>query len=107
MAITGIGLATVALGTGIYQAQQQQKQIKKSNERAAAADQAALTAAQNQQKVAAQEFARANQKQPDVAQLLDTAAVLGTRGAGSTMLTGPGGVDPLQLQLGRTSLLGA
>lgn len=50
-----------------------------------------------------QEFNKLNQKKPNIAALLRASE----RGISSTMLTGPTGVDPASLTLGRTSLLGA
>lgn len=49
---------------------------------------------------------RANQKTPDVAGALSSAMLSGKAGASGTMLTGPGGVDPSALQLGKSTLLG-
>lgn len=48
---------------------------------------------------------RANAKSPNVAGIMSAAQA--KAGAGSTMLTGPQGVDPSALLLGRTTLLGA
>lgn len=49
---------------------------------------------------------KANQRQPDVAGMLGAAARAGQSGQGSTMLTGPSGIDPASLTLGKSSLLG-
>lgn len=49
---------------------------------------------------------RANARSPDVAAMLTANMLAGKQGGASTMLTGPQGVDPSQLTLGRTSLLG-
>ena len=48
----------------------------------------------------------AGRKTPDTAAILSKAQQAATGGAGSTMLTGPQGIDPNVLQLGKTSLLG-
>lgn len=55
---------------------------------------------------AARETNRANQKKPDLASLLSANALAATGGQGSTMLTGPFGVDPNMLTLGKSTLLG-
>lgn len=49
---------------------------------------------------------RANQKSPDSAALMAANVLSGKAGAGSTMLTGPQGIDPSQLTLGKSTLLG-
>ena len=48
---------------------------------------------------------RANQKKPDISAIL-SAAQQASKSGGSTMLTGPGGIDPNALTLGKTNLLG-
>ena len=48
----------------------------------------------------------ANAKTPDVAAMLAANLAAGKSGAAGTMLTGPGGIDPTQLTLGKSSLLG-
>jgi hypothetical protein len=49
---------------------------------------------------------RANQKRPNTGRILDEAQQAGRAGASGTMLTGPLGVDPSSLKLGRSTLLG-
>ncbi len=53
-----------------------------------------------------QAFNRANPKKPDVASMLYGNQQANSGGAGSTMITGPQGVDPSGLSLGKTTLLG-
>lgn len=55
---------------------------------------------------AERDFNRVNQKKPDLAAMLAGNASSASGGAGSTMLTGPSGVDTSSLRLGRASLLG-
>lgn len=50
---------------------------------------------------------QANQKTPDENALLSANQAAGKNGPSGTMLTGPGGVDPSLLQLGKSTLLGA
>lgn len=57
-------------------------------------------------KAAEQAQNRANAKSPDSAAMLSANMQAGQAGQGSTMLTGPGGVDPTTLALGKTTLLG-
>lgn len=49
---------------------------------------------------------KANARAPDSSALLAANMAAGANGQASTMLTGPGGIDPSQLTLGKTSLLG-
>lgn len=63
----------------------------------------ALKAEQNAQ----QATNRANQKKPDTAGILDAASQSGKAGASGTMLTGPQGIDPAALNLGKNTLLGS
>lgn len=49
---------------------------------------------------------KANQKKPDSGALLAANAAAGQSGQSSTMLTGPTGIDPGLLTLGKSTLLG-
>ena len=81
-----------------------------SGERAASAQADAQAQAKaNANKAAAdadQANNRANQKRPDTLAILGAAQQAGKAGASGTMLTGPTGVDPSTLQLGKSTLLG-
>jgi hypothetical protein len=50
---------------------------------------------------------RANQQQPNIAGIMESASAASSGGAAGTMLTGPTGVDPNALALGKSSLLGS
>lgn len=75
---------------------------------AAAARQAAEAQAQIERQLKAADEAtnRANQKTPNTRRLLSEAEQAGKAGVSGTMLTGPQGIDPSSLTLGRNSLLG-
>ena len=79
-----------------------------SNRRSAnqAQDEARRTALKNE-KNAQEAQNRADQKSPDTASILSAAQQASKGGASGTMLTGPLGVDPDALKLGKTSLLGS
>lgn len=62
--------------------------------------------ADKQAKKAEQQINAANQKRPDTAAILAAAQQAGRAGASGTMLTGPQGVDPNALALGKSTLLG-
>jgi len=83
--------------------------IYSGNKQADAAKDASRQAQANadkQMKAADEANNRANQKAPDTRSILDAAKLAGRGGASGTMLTGPQGVDPNQLSLGKSTLLG-
>lgn len=99
MGVTAAIAAVASAGYSIY-----------SGERASAAQNKAQnearSRAQAQANQAEQATNRANQKRPDAAAILDAATQAGKGGASGTMLTGPQGVDPNALNLGKNTLLG-
>lgn len=99
-AITATVIAAVGTGYSIY-----------SGERAADAQQKAQAEAKKaaEKQAAEADIAnnRANQKKADVGGLLAQNQQQAQGGGGSTMLTGPSGVDMASLNLGRNTLLGA
>lgn len=78
----------------------------KADQNQRSAQRQSLRTAQDQANATEQANNRANQKRPDVAGALSSALMSGKAGASGTMLTGPGGVDPNSLQLGKSTLLG-
>ena len=92
--VSGVGAAG-----SMIQGQQQNKQAK------AAAAQAQANA-EKQAKVADEQMNQANQKRADPNAALDAALQSGKSGVSSTMLTGAQGIDPNQLSLGKSTLLG-
>ncbi len=78
------------------QAREAQEQNLAASEKTAASASAASAEANN----------KANQKRANSSALLSSNQMAGKGGQSGTMLTGPGGVDPSTLQLGRTTLLG-
>ena len=71
-----------------------------------AAQQQAQANALKQERAADQAMNQANQKKPDTAAILSAAQQSGKAGASGTMLTGPAGIDPNSLTLGKSTLLG-
>ena len=86
-----------------YVAYQNGQDQKKAAERAA---QQAEVNAKKQEKAAEEATNQANQKRPNTKAILDSAQLSGKGGISGTMLTGPQGVDPNSLSLGKTTLLG-
>jgi hypothetical protein len=96
------GLAIAGAGTGY--------QIKSGMDASAAQEKAqiqAKEAAVKQEQATTEATNRANQKKPDTLAILSAAQNAAKSGTGSTMLTGPRGLDASALSLGKTSLLGA
>jgi flagellar biosynthesis GTPase FlhF len=131
MAVSAVVAAAAATTASVYQGRQAGKQAKKAQaenvllqqenlaqqERAAQQQAAAFSAqeaatakamqdAERQANLADQANNRANKKRPNVGARLEANQAASTAGGGSTMLTGPGGVDSGSLALGRNTLLG-
>ena len=88
----------------------QQEQAAQQQAAAFAAQESATAKAtqdaERQANLADQANNRANKKRPNVGARLEANQAASTAGAGSTMLTGPGGVDTGSISLGRNTLLG-
>ena len=89
-----IGTTAAGIATSVDSARRQKNQAKDA---ARAAEQQAKQA----EKQAEMETNRANQRTANAA-----ASAMPNQGLGGTMLTGPQGVDPNALSLGRNTLLG-
>lgn len=99
---TGIAAILGGLGIGMQVNQQSKALDAQKAATAEATKQAKITA-----DAATEASNRANQKKPDSMAILASAQGMAKGGAAGTMLTGPSGVDPAALQLGKTTLLGA
>lgn len=91
--------AVISAGVSYYNGQQQAKHNKQAMAQAQAN-------ADRQAKQAEEDMNRANQKSPDTSALLSAAQQAGKAGISGTMLTGPQGIDPSTLMLGKSTLLG-
>ncbi len=108
--IAGIVGATAAVGStayGIYAGQKQQGEQQQALARQTQAQQTAEANALSTERKSEVAQNAANQKVPDVTAILRRAATMGNAGIGSTMLTGPTGVNTSSLSLGKNTLLGA
>ena len=92
--------AAATVGASVYSGRKQEKQAR------AAAEQAQKNADQ-QVKAAEEATNKAEQKSANAAASRDEAALAGKSGVSGTMLTGPQGIDPSQLMLGKNTLLGS
>ena len=93
-----IAAVVTATAYSIYSGERAAGQQKK-------AQQQALESAQRQESDAQQARNKAGQKSPDTASIL-AAAQQSAGGLGGTMLTGPAGINPGAMSLGKTTLLG-
>lgn len=94
-----VAVAAVSAAVSIYNGNKQEKAQKQ-------AIAAAQANADKQATAAEQAFNATNQKRPNTSEILDAATQAGRGGVSGTMLTGPQGVDPNSMALGRNTLLG-
>ena len=108
-ALIGAAVATAAAGTGysVYAGEQGKKAQKQAMEQQQQMQSAATREAEAQATRSEQAMRRASQQTPDVAGIMAAAQEGAAGGPSATMLTGPQGVDPSQLSLGRNTLLGS
>jgi len=104
-----IAAAAAAVGTGysIYSGEQQKAAQADALSQQEKAQREAAERAKGQQQKADQAQNAANRKSPDVNAIMAEAAKDSQGGSASTMLTGPSGVNPADLTLGKSTLLGS
>ena len=96
------GAAAAGTGATIASSISSKEQQEKALQQQTKAQSAAAGTAASEQRMSQQAQAAANRKAPDIAALMASANTPGS----NTMLTGPGGVNPNSLSLGRSTLLG-
>ena len=103
-----VATAAVAAGVGysVYAGEQGKKAQREAMNQQKAAQAQASQQAQQQATASQAAMRRSQQQAPDVAGIMAAAQESGAGGPSSTMLTGPAGIDPSQLTLGRNTLLG-
>lgn len=99
MGITSAVAAVAAVAVSAYSGQQQAAQQKKAQQQNMRASDK-LYAQQEQQNN------KLNARGPDIDALFAQNQIEGQQGPSGTMLTGPMGVDPSSLSLGKNTLLG-
>ena len=97
---------TIMAVVGGLSAGMQYDQGEKARKAQQDANSQATAAATKQAELADQANNKANAKSPDLMGLSSQNALDAKGGVGSTMLTGPAGIDAKSLMLGRTTLLG-
>ena len=101
----GLGLAVAGTGYSIASGEDAKKKQAQALSRQESAQTQAVNAAQGQRKKSEMAINQANRQTPNVQGIMESASAAG--GAAGTMLTGPTGVDPNALALGKSTLLGS
>ena len=114
MGVTAAIAAVAGTANAVYQGEKQRSAqntaMDRQKEAAAKQEAAAATAAEEAKKQAATaEMAmnKANAKKPNYAGMLTGNEAAAKGGVGGTLLTGPQGIDPNSLLLGKNTLLGS
>lgn len=102
-ALAGVVVAGLSLAYGAYEGESGRAERSRARRRQGQAQARAERQAEGQQRRAEIEERRENQRLPDLASLLTEE---GNGGSLASLLSGPGGIDPSRLTLGRRSLLG-
>ena len=99
--LLGAALAVAAAGTGysMYQGERTADMQNRSQRQALANSRATAQSADEANN-------RANQKRPNANAILASAQQAAKGGMGGTLLTGPQGVNPGEMSLGKSTLLG-
>jgi phage repressor protein C with HTH and peptisase S24 domain len=108
MAALGSILGTLFGGlASIYGAKKQARAMESATAQARDAALQQEQRAIKTEKAGEAEMNRANRRQPNAGALLSSAQQSARSGASGTMLTGPSGINPDDLRLGRSTLLGS
>ena len=105
--VAATAVAAAGIGYSIYAGEQGKKAQERAMSEQRTAQQRAAMEAEKQAMKSEQAMRRASQQTPDVAGIMAAAQEGAAGGPSATMLTGPQGVDPSQLSLGRSTLLGS
>lgn len=106
MAVTAVVVAGVGTAYAIHSGEEAKKDRREMMRNQEAAQTQQLAETKKQTETSQQNINRANQRRPDTQAAMENAAMAGGAGGSGTMLTGPQGVDPNQLALGKNTLLG-
>lgn len=106
LAAIAVGTAAVGTAYSIYSGERGAAQQRQALKKQAGAQEQAKMDAISQERRSAEAEGRASRKQPNVAGIMDAAGQAAQGGPSGTMLTGPTGVDPNALSLGKNTLLG-
>jgi len=104
--VAGAAAATAGTAYSIVAGEQGKAAQKKAMEQQRVSQERASRQAEAQAAESKANIRRSQQQAPDVASIMAAAQQSGAGGPAGTMLTGPAGIDPSQLTLGRNTLLG-
>ena len=107
LAIAATATSVAGLGYTIASGEDAKRKQADALGRQQTAQTQAVAAAEKQNQQSQQLVNQANRKKPDVSSIMQAAADSSSGGPAGTMLTGPTGVDPNSLALGKSSLLGS
>lgn len=102
-----VGVTGAAVGASVAQLQDQKKMQKRAIRAQEEAQRLATSRAAAESRRQEMENRRLRRRTPNIQSLLRAEERGSLTGAGSTILTGAGGVDSSKITLGRASLLGA
>jgi len=105
--VSAVTASVAGAAYSIYAGEQGKKAQEDAMRKQEAAQAKATQQAERQAVESRAAIRRQEQQTPNVAGIMQAAQQTGTGGPASTMLTGPAGIDPTQLQLGRNTLLGS
>ena len=106
MVVSAVIVGAATVGSQLYASSQQRKQQKKQLALQSQANEDARKQAKAEADRADMEYNKANRQTADVGSINDESVLAGKGGAAGTMLTGNMGIDPNQLNLGKSTLLG-
>jgi hypothetical protein len=107
LAAAGVAASVGGLGYTIAAGEDAKRKQADALGRQQTAQTQAVNAAQGQRKQSEMAINQANRQQPNVSGIMEAASAASSGGGAGTMLTGPTGVDPNSLALGKSSLLGS
>jgi hypothetical protein len=107
VATIGVGSMAAGLGYTIASGEDAKKKQAQALNRQESAQAQAVKAAEGQRMTSEMAINQANRKKPDVSSIMQAAGESASGGAAGTMLTGPTGVNPNALSLGKSTLLGS
>jgi len=107
VATIGVGSMAAGLGYTIASGEDAKKKQASALSKQESAQAQAVKAAEGQRMTSEMAINQANRKKPDVSSIMQAAGESASGGAAGTMLTGPTGVNPNALSLGKSTLLGS
>jgi uncharacterized protein HemX len=106
MGVTAAVAAVVGTTYAVYSGEQAKDRQKDAMRQQEVAQTQQLTQAKEAAATSQQNINKANQRRPDTQAVMADAEMGAGGGQSGTMLTGPQGIDPQQLALGKNTLLG-